>query len=168
MNKEWKQLFLRKVYAIDWAQLRHAYGAADDVPELIEDLLDDDEATRQEALNEFCSNIYHQGTIYEATAYAVPFFLELMTNQEVETVKLDLFALLCAIYDGHYRHEVSRNAKDEVAKGKLVLEEFYYKNISNDKGFFGYIFENYPDFIRLLNIKIDHTKVESGEMKKIK
>jgi len=67
---------------IDWRSMQHAYGAAEDVPALIRALLSDDGEERQEAVYELYSNIWHQGTIYEATPSAVPFLIELLKSPE--------------------------------------------------------------------------------------
>jgi hypothetical protein len=59
---------------INWSQLHHAYGEASDVPVLIRKLLSKDENERNEALDHLFGNIWHQGTIWEASSYAVPFY----------------------------------------------------------------------------------------------
>ena len=69
--------------AINWHGLDHAYGPADDVPGLLRDLASPDEQTREGAQYELYGDLYHQGTIYEATAFAVPFLLELAANESV-------------------------------------------------------------------------------------
>jgi hypothetical protein len=63
-----------------WGALTHAYGFADDVPGLIRDLRSPDPDVRAEARYELYGNIHHQGTRYEASAYAVPFLLELVAD----------------------------------------------------------------------------------------
>lgn len=69
--------------AINWHGLDHAYGPADDVPSLLRDLASPDEQTREGAQYALYGNLYHQGTIYEATAFAVPFLLEMAANESV-------------------------------------------------------------------------------------
>jgi hypothetical protein len=66
--------------SIDWASLTHAYGSAEDMPGLIGDLRSSDAEVRKAAMYELYGNIYHQGTRYEASAYAVPFLLELVDD----------------------------------------------------------------------------------------
>jgi hypothetical protein len=64
--------------AVEWAQLLHAYGSAADVPGQLRDLAAADDDGVREMLGEvFASNLVHQGTRFEATAYAVPFLAEL-------------------------------------------------------------------------------------------
>jgi hypothetical protein len=59
--------------AVDWAGLTHAYGSAADVPVLIRSLVSPDVDERSEALVGLFSAICHQGTVYSASAPAVPF-----------------------------------------------------------------------------------------------
>lgn len=68
---------LEGLEAIDWSQLEHAYGTAGDVPGQIRALLSPEAEQRDRALWHLYGNIFHQGTRYEASAYAVPFLLEL-------------------------------------------------------------------------------------------
>ena len=63
---------------IEWSKLSHAYGMAEDVPDLLRQLLSTEVEEREAAMNAFHGNIWHQGTVYEASAYAVPFLIELL------------------------------------------------------------------------------------------
>lgn len=58
---------------VPWPTLTHAYGSAEDVPELIRALYRRDEEWADEAIYELYGNIHHQGTVYPASAPAVPF-----------------------------------------------------------------------------------------------
>ena len=68
---------------IDWGSLTHAYGTAEDVPGLLRDLRSDDPEVVEAALEWLFSNIFHQGTRYQASSYAVPFLLELAADPAV-------------------------------------------------------------------------------------
>jgi hypothetical protein len=57
---------------VDWTSLTHAYGPADDVPRCIRALASRRKKKREKPLWELFGNIWHQGTVYEATAAAVP------------------------------------------------------------------------------------------------
>ena len=63
---------------------------------------------REHALWELHGNIWHQGTVYEATAYAVPFLLELMRGNHPDA--LDVLGLLALIADGNSYLKVHGNA----------------------------------------------------------
>ncbi|MFE4613149.1 hypothetical protein ACFRK5_33140 [Streptomyces niveus] len=62
---------------IDWSALTHAYGPADDIPALLRAAGSPDAARRDPALDELISSLCHQGSIYPATAAAVPFIARL-------------------------------------------------------------------------------------------
>jgi hypothetical protein len=84
---------------IDWASLRHAYGQASNVPGWLRALLSPNAKVRQEAIYELFGTIYHQGTVYSATAAAVPFLDELLTAPNVQD-KSSLACLIASIADG--------------------------------------------------------------------
>ena len=67
---------------IDWHSLQHAYGPADDVPHLLRLLLSSDGEVRDSAWQELYGNIWHQGDVYEATSYAVPFLIRMLESEE--------------------------------------------------------------------------------------
>jgi HEAT repeat protein len=95
---------------VDWASLQHAYGEATDVPGLLRDLLSADPMVREGAVYELFGNIWHQGTVYPATAAAVPFLYELLTTPDVPD-KTSIAHLLASIADGKGGLEV--HAKGE-------------------------------------------------------
>lgn len=84
---------------IDWGNLSHAYGEATEVPDLIRALASEDEEIREEAISELYGNIYHQGTVYEATSHAVPFLIELLEEDSVSK-KDNILGLLHVIANG--------------------------------------------------------------------
>jgi len=95
---------LENLNLVDWAGLTHAYGAATDVPGLLRALATGDSAQREDAQHQFFGNIWHQGTVYEATFYAVPFFIELLQEPKVAG-KDYILRLLAAIANGRsYLH----------------------------------------------------------------
>ncbi|HEV2638554.1 MAG TPA: HEAT repeat domain-containing protein [Actinocrinis sp.] len=62
--------------AVDWAQLTHAYGSASDLPDFLRALMSEDAVARRSAMDELISSINHQGSVYDASAYAVPFLAQ--------------------------------------------------------------------------------------------
>jgi hypothetical protein len=67
--------------AIPWAELSQAYGSAEEVPVWLRQLTSDDEQVRQQAMGKLGSSIYHQGSLYPATAYAVPYLIALLQER---------------------------------------------------------------------------------------
>ncbi|WTY31011.1 HEAT repeat domain-containing protein [Streptomyces anulatus] len=66
-------LFHAALDAQPWASYTHAYGSAEDVPGCLRALAGDDDAAAEEAQSELYGSILHQGSVYEASAKAVPF-----------------------------------------------------------------------------------------------
>ena len=58
---------------IPWGDLSHAYGPAGDVPGLLRAIASGDAKAAGDAVSGLFGNIWHQGTVYQATPYAVPF-----------------------------------------------------------------------------------------------
>jgi hypothetical protein len=63
--------------AIRWHEYTHAYGIATELPKDIQRLASSELEVREQALWDLSGSIYHQGTIYPATAVALPFLLRL-------------------------------------------------------------------------------------------
>ncbi|HTM19538.1 MAG TPA: hypothetical protein VL172_03490, partial [Kofleriaceae bacterium] len=62
---------------IDWDELEHAYGSAGDIPGFLRDLASGDADKRGNARYWLGANIVHQGSLYSASAPAVPFLVRL-------------------------------------------------------------------------------------------
>lgn len=65
---------------VNWATLEHAYGPADDVPEMIRALYAEAAPETEDGENvgeELVNNLNHQGSFYPATLEAVPFLAHL-------------------------------------------------------------------------------------------
>ena len=129
--------------AIDWSKLRHAYGEATDVPNQIRALLSEDKKVRDDAMDELCGNILHQGTVYEASSYAVPFLQELLRAPDTSD-KIAIVVLLTGMACGNdVYHSILGNEKiikgvtyEEMWRGILakqgkVLEEEVEKGIQH-------------------------------------
>ncbi|KQX86185.1 hypothetical protein AB0K86_00640 [Streptomyces clavifer] len=80
-----------------WATYQHAYGSAADVPDCLRALVDEDDEQAGEALGELYGSILHQGSVYEATAHAVP-YLARLARAGFRTA--DVLALLGGIAEG--------------------------------------------------------------------
>jgi hypothetical protein len=89
---------------IDWHQLKHAYGAADDVPKWLRALLAQEDESN--AFTLLSLSLCHQGTVYSAPAHAVPFIIELLTSKSMQSkdVLLRLLAGMAHEEASHYQH----------------------------------------------------------------
>lgn len=84
---------------IPWSSLRHAYGSAADVPQVLRDCSSSDPGLANEAVDSLFGSIWHQGTVYEATPHAVPFLVRLAQRPETHQ-RFMLLALLESIANG--------------------------------------------------------------------
>lgn len=87
---------LRELHTIDWATLRHAYGDAADVPDLLRALATDQ---HEQALHTLYGHVFHQGSRYEAAAHAAPFLLGLVADPATPG-RVDLVLFLGALAIG--------------------------------------------------------------------
>ncbi len=95
---------LEDLDSIDWHAVTHAYGPSDDVPDLLRSLLINDPTVATVRCTTFF-NITHQGTIYEATIYAVPFLYELLASEDTP-MKSDIACLIGEIGNGYGYYQV--------------------------------------------------------------
>lgn len=104
---------LKGLNKIDWHQLHHAYGPADDTPELISSLTVKGRKIRKRTLEKLYSTIYCQGMIYQATAYAVPFIISLLEEKSVPR-KAEIVWLLEAFAtgDSYHRQRMTRHGEE--------------------------------------------------------
>ena len=99
---------------IPWRDLSYAYGSAEDVPGLLRAIASGDAEAASNAVHELFGNIWHQGTVYEATEYAVPFLARMAA---AGLASRDLAQLLGCIAesDDHGRSATPGGARAGVA-----------------------------------------------------
>ncbi len=68
---------------ITWEKLTHAYGSAQDVPLNLRRLASFDQEVRETALFNLIMTIFHQETLYPATAAAIPSLLKLASLSQM-------------------------------------------------------------------------------------
>lgn len=61
---------------IDWAEMRHAYGPADAIPDAIRGMVAKKKRRRAWASDYMFGAVHHQGDVYECTVAAIPFLVE--------------------------------------------------------------------------------------------
>jgi hypothetical protein len=124
---------------IDWKRLRHSYGIATDVPEMIRqmavaDIDDSDDDEYDNLFSTFLNIVNHQGDVKSATVQSIPFLIELLDYKVVPRRDLVLQVLAGIIHSCNEHIEVSSQI------GTLGYEIDTYRNISN----------GFPTYIRLL------------------
>jgi|GEM_PF-2244980 hypothetical protein len=65
---------------IDWESVRHHHGPAANVPKLLQDLVSKDRKAQSLAIHALFNILWNHGTVYEATAKAVPFLYEVLES----------------------------------------------------------------------------------------
>ncbi|MFD0599303.1 HEAT repeat domain-containing protein [Catellatospora coxensis] len=102
---------------IRWGRMRHAYGPAVEVPELLRDLADADRAVRETALDAMYGGVHHQGDVYACTIAAIPFLLRIAADAG-RPGRADVIELLASIGgadDPEPRTGLYRRARQAVA-----------------------------------------------------
>jgi hypothetical protein len=110
---------LDRLDCIPWQCLHHAYGSADDVPRLLRALAQSGRQ-QEDALRELFGNIWHQGTVYEASPYAVPFLVELAAEPSL-TRRDEILGLIGALAKGDSYLAV--HAQPGLKMGELLRQE---------------------------------------------
>ena len=92
---------LENLRKINWSQLEIASGPAAAVPNMIEDLMDEDPDVIQEALIALSTNIWEHGIVFDATIAAIPFLIELLDEDATDDPAgiLDLLAQIAESRD---------------------------------------------------------------------
>jgi hypothetical protein len=105
---------------VDWAGLTHAYGSATDTPELLRQAGSADREAASQALSDLYSSIFHQGTVYEATAAAVPFLVDLA--REAPHQRDDLVWMVGMVADDEHAYGPMRQrVRDALAEQAEAL-----------------------------------------------
>lgn len=117
---------LKGLDQVNWHQLQHAYGPADDIPELISSLTVKGRKIRKRTLEKLYSTIYCQGMIYQASAYAVPFIIGLLKEKSVPH-KVEIVMLLEALATGNssQNHYSDEQKQDLTLQLKIEKEKFW-------------------------------------------
>lgn len=68
---------------VRWSTLRTAFGTAEDLPRALRLCASCDAATAVEAAHEVGQAIFHQGSLYPASAVALPFVITLLEDRRI-------------------------------------------------------------------------------------
>ncbi len=152
---------LEKLDQVQWHTLKHAYGSAADVPDLLRLLASPDPEVRQKVLWTLYSNIYHQGTVYEATAYAVPFIVEVLEMLDTHA-KHDILDLLFHLAHGHSYIDVHQHLTftyDEETRNSQAFKDELQRELSWVKAAHDAVAEHYDVYLRLLTEGDERTQL---------
>lgn len=79
----WKMAgnMLQTIESVNWKNLYHAYGEATNIPEFFNLLANEtDFQNWRTVLADLAKHVFHQETLYPATAYTIPFINQLLTH----------------------------------------------------------------------------------------
>jgi HEAT repeat protein len=90
----------------DWATVSHAHGPATDFPPLLRAAVGDDADDQESAFQLLFETIWHQGTVWEATAHTVPFLYRALEADETPDKQsvVHLLAAIAACQTGKDEH----------------------------------------------------------------
>lgn len=101
-----------------WASFSHAYGSAEDLPDLLRALGGTDEEAAEEALSELYGSVLHQGTVYSASAEVVPFLAGMAASGHRAA---DLLVLLGGLAESEDEYGVAPGTVRKAVTGRLPL-----------------------------------------------
>src|SRR5262245_30478761 len=67
---------------VNWGRLRHAYGWAHDVPDILRNMIVHDESARAAGWDDFLGIVNHQDGFFDSTVAAVPFLIEAVAQPD--------------------------------------------------------------------------------------
>jgi hypothetical protein len=128
----------------NWRELKHAYGSAEDIPEIISALTPDSTSPAWEDLR---SRVCHQGTTYSASPAVLPFLLGFASNWNAtdRAMPLSLAASIVAA------PQTILNGYEETVEGLRTLALGTLNNLGLSR----------EDRIYLFNGKASHTCFEA-------
>ncbi len=103
---------------VPWAHIQTAFGTAEEVPQLLTDLLSGDVQVQQAAMETLSEKVNHQGSVYEVSAYVVPFFVQILVSK----VRMDRVALVEMLYSWTRIVRTPYPAEDSAATHQHMLQ----------------------------------------------
>jgi hypothetical protein len=125
---------------VEWGALEHAYGPASNVPAMLRALVSKDDEEREAALWDLFGTVWHQGTVYSASAPAVPFLIEILRAESTPADRSGILQLLlqlangCLPYNGDYDKlmEFHRKRWTRESFARKVIEWQRHINAAHD------------------------------------
>lgn len=152
-------------HAVQWSQLRHAYGPADDIPGLFARLAGGQED--EKVWHALWSALCHQGTVYEANYAALPVLGDIATGRAPggrEQAVL-MAGLIVAEADASLRARYASRIAQLIPAARVCLAEVQ----PDEAETFVYLarsllaFENAPFWSRQLDLLVEEFEAECPE-----
>jgi hypothetical protein len=110
-----------RLETIDWSRLETAYGTAEAIPAALRDLASPDAEIHAAAWQTLHSELEHQGTVYQASAYAAPFLVRRLPKAQTDE-KPDLVTFLARLARGNSYKRQHLNLTDEQRQQDPVFQ----------------------------------------------
>jgi hypothetical protein len=113
---------------IDWPHAQSCYGTSEEIPAAIRELVSADASVRDRARGTLWMSLEHQGSVYEASALAVPFLLAILADPQTQD-KRQLVHFLAhlgcrGLYLGHwYENLQTRLVLQRMKEDKTVFSQ---------------------------------------------
>ncbi|MER6570812.1 hypothetical protein ABT288_32655 [Streptomyces sp. NPDC001093] len=101
-----------------WPDFSHAYGTAEDLPDLLRALTGPDDDAAAAALSELYGSVLHQGTVYAASAHIAPFLARIAASGHRTA---DLLTLLGGMAESEDEHGVPQGTVRAAVTEQLAL-----------------------------------------------
>ena len=109
---------------VDWASLHDAYGPATKVPARLRALVSGTYEHQACACQDLLQTIWHQGTVYSATAAVIPFLYNLLEQEGFHDHEKTMAAMILAtIAEGRPAFVHCENNPSEAARWQIILEK---------------------------------------------
>jgi hypothetical protein len=118
---------LEGIDEVPWKSLKHCRGKAFDVPKILRDLASSDpEVAMEAACDGLWDRLCHQGTLYEASRYAIPYLLELLRDGHLDgkATRRDALAYLATCTRAAQGQPPDLDMRDRLIKGREVYHRF--------------------------------------------
>ncbi len=117
--------------AVNWSELRHAYGPASDVPAMLRMLRSTDDAELDNSYYALYGTIFHQGSSYDSTAAAVPFLYALLDAKDTPR-RESLQRLLLFLAVGNPVYKIPRGIEVEEWRSRVaeILAPGYIEEVA--------------------------------------
>jgi HEAT repeat protein len=107
---------------VAWHELTHAYGSAEDVPEMLRAAAAPDEETADAGVSDLYGSVLHQGSVYSSTPVVLPFVLDIAADPRSQCRYLLVGFVGTAVASGDARiRDVVANRADRLVE--LLADE---------------------------------------------
>lgn len=115
---------------VDWSNISHSHGPANEVPNWIKDLTSKSSNLKKKALENINDFLCHQGSVYPASLYAVPFFIELLNAENIDIkIKIEILDLIRIWADGAATNKNKQSKNFSIEPDKEVVWQLHTEQL---------------------------------------